>query len=281
MCKANKHFFSISLLMQRLLAFDHRLQTTFPPQIRLECAAIQDVPKLKIEEKLKAVVNQIIDSAGATIQDIPKIEENLKAAINQIVDSAGAIIQDIPKLKIEEKLKAVVNQIVDSAGATIQDIPKIEENLKAAVNQIVDGAGAIIQDIPKLKIEEKLKAAVNQIIDSAGAIIKTLQNIDPKEFQDRLESELFRVKEELQKEISEPLPKDKTERYKRQETIITQAIEKMEDAVVKVCSKWKIPEDTVRADFGKIKPHLNHSLLIIGKQRRRVFLLSRELTKDD
>ena len=269
--------------MQRLLAFDHRLQNTFPPQIRLECAAIQDVPKLKIEEKLNAVVNQVIDSAGATIQEIPKpkIEENLKAAVYQIVDSAGAIIQDIPKLKIEEKLKAVVNQIVDSAGATIQDIPKIEENLKAAVNQIVDGAGAIIQDIPKLKIEEKLKAAVNQIIDSAGAIIKTLQNIDPKEFQDRLESELFRVKEELQKEFSEPLPEDKTERYKRQETIITQAIEKMEDAVVKVCSKWKIPEDTVRADFGKIKPHLNHSLLIIGKQRRRVILLSRELTKDD
>ena len=52
LCKANKHFFSISLLMQRLLAFDHRLQTTFPPQIRLECDAIQDVPKLKIEEKL-------------------------------------------------------------------------------------------------------------------------------------------------------------------------------------------------------------------------------------
>ena len=52
LCKTNKHFFSISLLMQRLLAFDHRLQTTFPPQIRLECDAIQDVPKLKIEEKL-------------------------------------------------------------------------------------------------------------------------------------------------------------------------------------------------------------------------------------
>ena len=47
-------------------------------------------------------------------------------------------------------------------------------------------AGTAIQDIPKPKIEETLKAAVNHIIDSAGAIIKTLQNIDPKEFQDRL-----------------------------------------------------------------------------------------------
>ena len=128
-------------------------------------------------------------------------------------------------------------------------------------------AGAAVQEIQKAKIEneEKLKAAVNRIVDSAGAIIKTLQNIDPKEFQDRLESELSRVKQELQNEFSEPLPEDKTERYKRQETIITQAIEKIEDAIVNVCSNWKIPEDTVRADFGKVKPHLTHSLLIIGK----------------
>ena len=147
----------------------------------------------------------------------------------------------------------------------MQRLLALYERLQNTFQPQLKLAGTAIQDIPKPKIEETLKAAVNHIIDSAGAIIKTLQNIDPKEFQDRLESELFRVKEELQNEFSEPLPEDKTERYKRQETIITQAIEKMEDAVVKVCRKWKIPEDTVRADFGKVKPHLNHSLLIIGK----------------
>ena len=95
--------------------------------------------------------------------------------------------------------------------------------------------------------------------------VSLFPDVDPKEFQNRLESELSRVKQELQNEFSEPLPEDKTERYKRQETFITQAIEKMEDAIVNVCSNWKIPEDTVRADFGKVKPHLTHSLLIIGK----------------
>ena len=198
--------------MQRLLAFHQRLQSTIVPQLRLASATIQEIPKAKIEERLKAAVNQVVDSAGAVIKTLQNID---------------------------------------------------------------------LKEIPKAKIEEALKASVNQIVDSAGAIIKTLQNIDSKEFQDRLESELSRVKQELQNEFSEPLPEDKTERYKRQETIITQAIEKIEDAIVNVCSNWKIPEDTVRADFGKVKPHLTHFLLIIGKQRRRVILLFRELTKDD
>jgi len=126
-------------------------------------------------------------------------------------------------------------------------------------------AGTAIQEISISKLEETLKPVVNQIIVSAGAIKKTLQNIDLEEFQDRLESKLIRVFEQLQNEFSEPLPEDKTERYKRQEIMITQAFEKIEDAVVDVCSShWKIPEDTVRADFDKIKPHLNHALLIVA-----------------
>ena len=100
--------------------------------------------------------------------------------------------------------------------------------------------------------------------------MKTLQDIDRKEFQDRLEIALSRVFEDLQNEFSEPLPEDKTERYKWQEIKISQAIEKIEGAIVDVCRTWKIPEDTVRADFGKIKPHLIHALLIVGKERRRV-----------
>lgn len=99
-------------------------------------------------------------------------------------------------------------------------------------------------EISRPQIEETLKAAVNRIITSAKAIIQTLQNIDLKEFQDRLEFELSKIFDELQNLFSEPLPVDKSERYKRQETIITQAVEKIEDAVVDVCINLKIPEDT-------------------------------------
>ena len=115
-------------------------------------------------------------------------------------------------------------------------------------------------------------------------MIKTLQNIDSKEFQDRLEVALSKAFKELQNEFSEPLPEDKTERYKQQGPgiMITQFIEKIGDVIVDVCRIWKIPEDTVRADFDTIKPHLNRALLIVGKQRRvRVILLFRDLTKDD
>ena len=113
---------------------------------------------------------------------------------------------------------------------------------------------------------EELKEAVNQFVTSAG-VIKILQDIDPKKFQDQLEGnlELSRVFEKLRNEISEPLPEDRTERYNRQETMITQAFEKIVDAVVHVCRTWEIPEDTVRADFDKIKPHLIRTLLIASK----------------
>jgi hypothetical protein len=47
--------------------------------------------------------------------------------------------------------------------------------------------------------------------------------------------------------------------------MITQAVKKIEDAVVDVCRTWKISEDTVRADFDTVKPHLIHALLIVGK----------------
>jgi len=139
-------------------------------------------------------------------------------------------------------------------------------------------AGAEIQEFSIPKIVETLKVAVNEIITSAGTIIKTLQDIDRKEFQDRLEAALSKGFEELQNEFSEPLPKDKTERYKRQETIITQAVEKSEDILVDICSNWKIPEDTVRADFDKVKPHLIHTLLIaanlVNNHPELVWLLS-------
>ena len=115
------------------------------------------------------------------------------------------------------------------------------------------------------KIEEGLKADIIRIITSAGGIVESLQDIDPKEFQDRLEVALSGAFNELQNEFSEPLPGNKTERYKRQETMVTQAFEKVVDAVVDVCRSWEIPEDTVRADFDKIKPHLIRTLLIIGK----------------
>jgi len=112
--------------------------------------------------------------------------------------------------------------------------------------------GTAIQDISISKIVEEFKAAVERFITSAGPIVKTLQNIGPKELQDQLEVAF----NELQNEFAEPLPEDKSERYKWQETMITQALEKIEDAIVDVCRTWKIPEDSVRADFGKTKPHL-------------------------
>ena len=50
-----------------------------------------------------------------------------------------------------------------------------------------------------------------------------------------------------------------------EKVLLTWAFEKIEDAIVNVYRTWEIPEDTVRTDFDKIKPHLIHTLLIVGK----------------
>jgi hypothetical protein len=105
--------------------------------------------------------------------------------------------------------------------------------------------------------------SIPTIITGPGSIVKTLQSTDLKEFQDQLELALSRFFKELKKEFSEPLPEDKTEQYKQQETKIIQTLETIEDSLVYVCKTWNIPEDTVRANLDKVKPHLRHFLLVV------------------
>ncbi|KAF8813510.1 hypothetical protein BYT27DRAFT_7206858 [Phlegmacium glaucopus] len=101
------------------------------------------------------------------------------------------------------------------------------------------------------------------------AMLKTPHGIDLKEHQDQLAAE----PQELEKEYPKPLPENQTERYKQQKTMITHALDKCEDALVDVCGHWKIPGDTVRTNFGKIKPYIIHALLIIARYPKLLLIL--------
>jgi len=46
--------------------------------------------------------------------------------------------------------------------------------------------------------------------------------------------------------------------------MISRALNKTEDALVRVCSFWEIPETTVRTKFDDMKPHMNHFLLVVA-----------------
>jgi hypothetical protein len=111
----------------------------------------------------------------------------------------------------------------------------------------------------------KFNGIMKGVMTDAEAMLKVLHGLDLKDFEDRLRVELFQAFEELKEDFSEPLPENQTERYKQQKIMITHALEKAEDALVNVCGHWEIPENTVRTNFDRIKPHIIYLLLIVGK----------------
>lgn len=113
------------------------------------------------------------------------------------------------------------------------------------------------------KIEE-FKESMSRLVTSAEGMGKVLMDVDVEEFQSRFADELSRTFEELKEEFSEPLPEDQSERYRQQAAMVSQALNKTEDALVTVCGFLNIPEAAVRMTFDDVKPHMNHSLLIVA-----------------
>ncbi|KAF8813511.1 hypothetical protein BYT27DRAFT_7158431 [Phlegmacium glaucopus] len=134
----------------------------------------------------------------------------------------------------------------------------------------------IVADVLDTSISDKIvefQEAMRRVTTNTEAMLKSLEDIDLKEFQDRLDVELGHAFEELEKEFSEPPPENQAERYERQKAMITHALEIFEDALVVVCGHWKIPEDTVRTRFDDIKPYIFHGLLIVANYPVPVLIL--------
>jgi hypothetical protein len=91
-------------------------------------------------------------------------------------------------------------------------------------------------------------------------------NLTLEDISGRLSDELTLVFKELETEFSEPLPENKTERYKWRETIVSSAMSKIEDAFVKVAATWEMSEDKARTSFRTISPHVQTVVLVAGKR---------------
>ncbi|KJA29012.1 hypothetical protein HYPSUDRAFT_33514 [Hypholoma sublateritium FD-334 SS-4] len=69
----------------------------------------------------------------------------------------------------------------------------------------------------------------------------------------------------IQVEFSEPLPENRTERYKSREVAVDYALHLIEDVYVKACKLDNISEEQARVKFGGVRHHIRHVVLIMGK----------------
>lgn len=112
------------------------------------------------------------------------------------------------------------------------------------------------------------KQSMNHVVSTTANLRREMQanawtrDVTVHHISEMLSSELAIVIEELKNEFPPP---DHAEHHEDRVKIISRALVKVEDAVVRVGDKLGVPEDNVRANFGDIEIHLRYALVMIGK----------------
>ena len=78
-------------------------------------------------------------------------------------------------------------------------------------------------------------------------------------------AELHTVLAALRVDFSQRLPGDEAALREDRAKIISSALSKVEDAVVKVTALWGVSEDTSRAHFKEPEPYIKSFLLVFGE----------------
>ncbi|KAF8517715.1 hypothetical protein BU17DRAFT_91581 [Hysterangium stoloniferum] len=119
------------------------------------------------------------------------------------------------------------------------------------------------------KIHE-FKSTIADIVSKTETLRNEVQNeiakhnLTIEDISHKLSAELATVFEELKTEFSEPLPENKTERYKQRETMISSAMSKIENAFVNCAATWDMSEDNARVRFQTISPQVQKIVLVAG-----------------
>jgi hypothetical protein len=124
------------------------------------------------------------------------------------------------------------------------------------------------------KIAE-FKASVQDLVRSAEALkmgpaqglgARTNIHIDFDEFYQMLSEQSDLILEQLKAELSEPLPEDRSEGYKKREEAVDRALDKLEGALIKVYGHWHIPEAEAKERFSHVKPQIRRVVLLVGER---------------
>jgi hypothetical protein len=89
--------------------------------------------------------------------------------------------------------------------------------------------------------------------------------VDLEKLSEKLAVELDTALEELKVEFSQPLPEDETPSQATRDKMVTSALSKVEDAIVRVTAVWGVSEDTSRTHFKELEPHVKSVLFICGE----------------
>jgi len=110
--------------------------------------------------------------------------------------------------------------------------------------------------------------ALKMGLQAQGLVARTNINIDFDEFCRMLSKEIDIVLEQLKAEFSEPLPEDRSEGYKKREEAVDRALDKLENALVKVYGHWHIPEAEAKERFSHVKAQIRRVVLLVGEQNQ-------------
>jgi hypothetical protein len=136
-------------------------------------------------------------------------------------------------------------------------------NLKIYTDEQLEKASATYTSA-KEKIDE-FKVAMAKVVSSAREFKDHLQH-DKVDFEDLFATELSAILDELKTELSHPLPGDETPRQAQRDKMISSALLKVENAVVKITGLSGVPEETSRLHFREFEPHVKNVLFVSGKQ---------------
>lgn len=117
---------------------------------------------------------------------------------------------------------------------------------------------------------DQFKQSMNQVISSTSNLRREIESkarargITPHTVSEMLSKELAVVVEELKAEFPPP---DHAEHHEDRVKIISRALIKVEDAVVRVSQAVGVSEPKARACFGDIEVHLRYALVVTGKYK--------------
>lgn len=115
---------------------------------------------------------------------------------------------------------------------------------------------------------DSFKQSMNHVISNTMKLRSEIESkiqergITLHEVSEMLSKELAGVVEELQAEF----PPDHAKHHEDRVKVISGALTKVEDAVVRVCAAIGVSEKDARAHFRDITPHLRDVLVTIGEQ---------------
>lgn len=133
------------------------------------------------------------------------------------------------------------------------------DDFKTAIQHVLNAAQELRPTGPHSFLEKR-DGDLQHTFDSEDLEIN--QTLD--EFIRSLNVGIDKAIKHIQVEFSEPLPENRTERYKSREVAVDYALQLIEDVYVKACKLDGISEDQAREKFGGVRPHIRSVVLIMG-----------------